>query len=120
MIRRIVLWIKGNPSLNADEAREEFRKRHKHGVFFFLIPMILFSVFVIFPKGNLLSEETLVSLAFTAFFVLFFYTMLYYRCPRCGTTPTSSKPGTTGVLLFPKKCSRCGAPLLPNHRWGQD
>lgn len=48
------------------------------------------------------------------------YTIFRFRCPRCNATPASSKTGASGVPLFPKKCINCNAPLLPNHRWGED
>jgi hypothetical protein len=48
------------------------------------------------------------------------YVRFVYRCPRCGTVPSSGVAGTTGILLFPRKCQKCDAPLLPRHRWAQD
>ncbi len=120
MIHRIALLIKGNSRMSSSEAQVEFGKRYKSGLFFFLIPFAIFAALITLPQVSGLSEETVVLLAFCAFFVLFFYALVYYRCPRCGSTPTSSRPGTTGVLLFPKKCSKCKAPLLPDHRWAQD
>jgi DNA-directed RNA polymerase subunit RPC12/RpoP len=120
MIRRLVLMIKGNSRMSSDETQIEFARRYKSGLFFFLIPFAIFAALITLPQVQGLSEEAVVFLAFCAFFVMFFYALVYYRCPRCGTTPTSSQPGTTGVLLFPKKCSKCKAPLLPDHRWAQD
>jgi len=120
MIRFVKSWIYGDSALTNEQLSNEFRKRHSRGKYLFLIPIAVFVALVARPKNILFSEDLSIFLAFGVFLIAFFYALFYYRCPRCGTTPTSSKPGTTGVLLFPKKCSRCGAPLLPDHRWGQD
>lgn len=120
MMNQLMLLIKGNSRLTTEDTQREFKKRHKNGLLFFLIPFAIFAGLICFPQGPGVNETVVVSLAFCAFFVMFFYALVFYRCPRCGTTPTSSQPGTSGVLLFPKKCSKCKAPLLPDHRWAQD
>lgn len=101
------------------ETSRRFALRHKLGLWFGLMPFVGF-----FASGWIFMKFDGNSVAFgTAWFcglLLIAYVALIYRCPRCGTVPSSSKRGTTGVLLFPKKCPRCKAPLLPNHRWGQD
>jgi hypothetical protein len=120
MMQRMMLWVKGDSLMSAGNAGKEFKNRYRRGLFLFLIPMAMF-----FLVNWLIASQRVDSLIFSlmsvvSFFVLFFYALVYYRCPRCGTTPTSSRPGTAGVLLFPKKCSKCKAPLLPDHRWAQE
>jgi amino acid permease len=120
MMQRMMLWVKGDSLMSAENAGKEFKNRYRRGLFLFLIPMAMF-----FLVNWLIASQRVDSLIFSlmsvvSFFVLFFYALVYYRCPRCGTTPTSSRPGTTGVLLFPKICSKCKAPLLPDHRWAQE
>jgi ribosomal protein S27AE len=53
-------------------------------------------------------------------FVFSLLTIYTYRCPRCGDPPKSRQAFTSGVLIFPRKCSKCGAPLMPDHKWAQD
>jgi hypothetical protein len=120
MIQRMMLWIKGDSRMSAEDAGKDFKNRYVKGSFLFLFPMAMF-----FLLNWLIASHRVDSLIFSlmsvfSFFVMFFYALVYYRCPRCGTTPTSSQAGTTGVLLFPKRCSKCKAPLLPDHRWAQD
>ena len=59
-------------------------------------------------------------LRFALMFITGLLVVYVYRCPRCGDPPKSSQAGTSGVLLFPRKCSKCGAPLMPDHKWAQD
>lgn len=47
-----------------------------------------------------------------------FYCLFQYRCPRCNKIPQSIEAG--GILLFPRKCHYCEAPLMPDSRWAQD
>jgi ribosomal protein S27AE len=63
------------------------------------------------------AYEFLHGAIFFATALLVIYT---YRCPRCGDPPKSHQGGTSGILIFPRKCSKCGAPLMPNHKWAQD
>lgn len=51
--------------------------------------------------------------------VLFAFVVLRYRCPRCNAVPNSSQAGTGGILLFPRECANCGAPLMQSHPWAQ-
>jgi hypothetical protein len=120
MINQLMLWIKGNSRLTTEDTQREFKKRHKKGLLFFLIPFAAFSALVFFQASRLIESNSAFVFTILVFSVMFFYALVFYRCPRCGTTPTSSQPGTSGVLLFPKKCSKCKAPLLPDHRWAQD
>jgi ribosomal protein S27AE len=120
MIATILRWIKGDASLDDAKVVAEFRKRHRAGIYFVMIPMVFIVAIAFLVATKKPGTEVLGDVVGILILTVFFYSLLYYRCPRCGTTPTSSKVGTTGVLLFPKKCSKCGAPLLPNHRWGQD
>lgn len=120
MIHHLTLWIKGNSGLAPEETQWIFRKRHKKGWLLFLTPFATFAIFVLLQASRLIESNFAFVITILVFSVMFFYALVYYRCPRCGTTPTSSRPGTTGVLLFPKKCSKCKAPLLPDHRWAQD
>lgn len=44
-----------------------------------------------------------------------------HRCPRCRAIPSTNREGyTQSVLLFPRRCGKCGAPLLPHHPYGQE
>lgn len=105
--------------LDDAETSRRFMRRHSLGSWCGVLPFIGF-----FVAGFLFSKFNGHIGAFAAGWIcgllLLAYVGLVYRCPRCGTVPSSSKPGTTGVLLFPKKCPKCKAPLLPHHRWGQD
>jgi hypothetical protein len=87
------------------------------------LPLVLFSICMIlnlsvdalrtFPEGY----EVFQGIVMFAFGLLTIYT---YRCPRCGDPPKSRQAFTSGVLIFPRKCSKCAAPLMPDHRWAQD
>lgn len=121
MIAKLQRYIKGDPSLQDSEVASEFGKRHARGLYLAVIPFVgFFGIIVISSSVFHRVEPVTFFLAWFCMLAAFFYIVFVYRCPRCGTIPTSSKPMTTGVLLFPKKCSKCNAPLLPNHRWGQD
>jgi hypothetical protein len=120
MNRRMMLWIKGNSRLTPEETQWAFKNRRKKGWLLFLAPFVTFSILVLLQASRFIESNFAFVITIFVFFVMFFYALVYYRCPRCGTTPTSSRPGTTGVLLFPKRCSKCKAPLLPDHRWAQD
>jgi hypothetical protein len=106
-------------SLSDEEASRRFKRRHGLGLWCGVLPLFgFFAAGLLFIKldGNLLAFACGWFLGLT----LLVYIGAVYRCPRCGTVPSSSVPGTSGVLLFPKKCPKCKAPLLPNHRWAQD
>jgi hypothetical protein len=109
-----------NSSLTDAEVADEFRIRHRRGLFFAVLPfcMVLLIAYLLYVDKE--QYEWLVPMTGVGLLIVFLYAMIYYRCPRCGATPISSQFGTTGVLLFPKKCAKCKAPLLPDHKWGQD
>lgn len=113
-------WL-ADPALSNDETSRRFAKRHALGLWLGVLPGIGF--FVSIWLGVRLEQgagHLSFVLGVLCFFCLFLYVLVLYRCPRCGQHPSSSIPGTSGLLFFPKKCSRCKAPLVPNHRWGQD
>ena len=119
MISKIMQLIMGDSELSDDAAKTQFALRYKLGFWFAVLP-----AFGFFGSSFLASKFPwgvyILLFGFLCFLTVFAYVVLLYRCPRCGTVPTSTKSGTTGILLFPKKCSKCKAPLLPDHRWGQD
>ncbi|WP_143694868.1 hypothetical protein [Variovorax sp. JS1663] len=97
---------------------KRFRKRHRLGIAciafplgycFFLVPIM---VKMIDPRIAIALACIFISLALS-------YIHSIYRCPRCGTRPIGGVPGTTGILLFPKKCSKCKGPLLSDDKWSQ-
>jgi hypothetical protein len=106
-------------TLSDEETSRRFTRRHGLGLWCAVLPF-----FGSFAAGWLFIklDGNLWAFACGWFFIVsaLVYVGLIYRCPRCGTVPSSSTPGTTGVLLFPKKCPKCKAPLLPKHRWAQD
>lgn len=115
-MKTLWLWLTGNPNLKRDEVAVEFRKRHSLLMYVVVLPWLLGMLLAYFREYiSYLEIWILVLLLINAFYLL-----IYYRCPRCGSTPISSQFGTIGILLFPKKCAKCKAPLLPDHRWGQD
>jgi hypothetical protein len=119
-MRFIIGWITGDAKLSDDEATLKFQQRYASALWFAIVPFLVFFGSIFIAAEGLFGEWMLATIGFFFFLIGFSYIIFYYRCPRCGTIPTSSKAGTSGILLFPKKCSKCGAPLLPNHRWGQD
>lgn len=108
-----------NPDLTDSETSLAFKARRR------LIRLALVMLFVcfvleirddatrIFPKGYEFFN-------FAVAYVSALLVIYTYRCPRCGDPPKSSQAGTSGVLLFPRKCSKCGAPLMSDHKWAQD
>jgi hypothetical protein len=104
-------------TLSDDEVSRRFAARHRLGLWMALLPFVAFfgtafislegRVWPVFVGAGCIAA----ALAYVGFL---------YRCPRCGTVPSSSVAGTTGILLFPKKCPKCDVPLLPRHRWAQD
>lgn len=108
-----------NPELSDRQTSYAFKARRRLirlPLMLFLVCLFLdFSVDALntFPE----SYEIIHIIIAFAFGLLAIYT---YRCPRCGDPPKSSQAGTSGVLLFPRKCSKCGAPLMPDHKWAQD
>jgi hypothetical protein len=112
-------YLRRDSSLGDAEASRRFALRHRLGLWFGVLPFLgFFLAGFVFAKFN--GHLGAFAAGWICGLLLLAYVGLMYRCPRCGTVPSSSKPGTTGVLLFPKKCPKCKAPLLPNHRWGQD
>jgi hypothetical protein len=112
-------YIGKDTDLSNEETSRRFTKRHALGLWCAVLPFFGFFAAGYGLKqsnGHIAAELALWACGLTAFF----YIALMYRCPRCGEVPSSAKRGTSGVLLFPKRCSQCKAPLLPNHRWGQD
>jgi hypothetical protein len=102
-----------------------FRKRHKTAGILFLGAFAGNPLLMAFCKLVLgLSNEEYMAYGMhylnLALPVAAFYILFRYRCPRCNAIPKSNQLGTGGVLLFPKRCGNCGAPLLPHHRWAQN
>ncbi len=88
-----------------------------------LMPMILvLSTIILDLAVDALHKfpQSYIYLRFIILLAVGVFVFLIYRCPRCGDPPKSSQVGTSGVLLFPRKCSKCGAPLMPDHKWAQD
>ena len=113
-------WL-ADPGLSNDETSKQFGKRHALGLWLGILPGIgFFASTWLGVKLEPRAGHLIFVLGVLCFFCLFLYVLVLYRCPRCGTHPTSSVPGTSGLLFFPKKCPRCKAPLVPNHRWAQD
>lgn len=115
--------IKGDKSLSDSQATAIFKNRHAKGWYLAIIPFFGFflSIYLVaYFKNNPVLSSIGFGLGWIQGLAVYFYVAILYRCPRCGTVPTSSAKGTTGVLLFPKKCSKCHAPLLPEHKWRQD
>lgn len=112
-------YLGRDSALSEEETSCRFIRRHKLGLWCGVLP--LFGFFgAVWLSIKLDGNPWAFACAWFFFFLAFVYLGLVYRCPRCGTVPSSSAPGTTGVLLFPKKCPKCKAPLLPKHRWAQD
>jgi hypothetical protein len=110
-------------NLAKSEVPAIFKRRHKTAFWNGVIPVICFGLIGYF--GTL--DPSLKSYEFYIFFAALFcflwayiFLMLSYRCPRCGQIPYSSLSRTGGILLFPKKCCKCKAPLLPDHPWAQE
>jgi hypothetical protein len=102
-----------------------FRRRHRICGVLFVLALLLNTVLpIICIKVFGVSKESYEAwgLHYTGFliFVAVPYILFRYRCPRCNAVPGFSQAGTSGVPLFPERCSNCGAPLLPNHRLAQD
>lgn len=107
-------------TLTAEKTAAIFKKRYRLGFWCALVPFCgVWPIPFLVIKHK--SFELILAMVFLIFVLtIFAYVHFIYRCPRCGTVPKSSEIGTTGILFVPKKCNRCQAPLLPNHRWGQD
>ncbi len=106
-------------TISDGEASRRFTKRHALGLWCAVLPF--FGFFAAGIGVAKLNGHIGLFVALWVFGLLILaYVAFVYRCPRCGKVPHSSQPGTTGVLLFPKRCSNCKAPLLPHHRWAQD
>ena len=112
-------YVGKDATLRPEQVTATFAKRHRFGFWAAGIPFaVLFVIGVLLVKKMI--EGGAVPFIWLSGLTILTYVHFVYRCPRCGEVPKSSTPGTTGVLLFPKKCSKCNAPLLPNHKWGQD
>ena len=124
MIAVIKKIIKGDKSLRDFQTAAIFKIRHAKGLYLAVIPFLgLFLGGYIYSTLSTKTSFAISVVELTGFLLtlpIVFYVFILYRCPRCGTVPTSTAKGTTGVLLFPKKCSKCHAPLLPEHKWSQD
>lgn len=107
-------------SLSSDKAAQLFAKRYALRFWCAGLPFGTFFSTILWSYYCETAEIFTFILGWLCGLTILAYIHFVYRCPRCGEVPKSSTPGTTGVLLFPKKCSRCHAPLLPNHRWGQN
>lgn len=112
-------FIGKDPSISDDEASRRFAKRHAAGLWCAVLPFVGFFA-AGFAVAKLNGHIGAFVIAWMLGLLLLAYVFLVYRCPRCGTVPHSSQPGTMGVLIFPKRCSKCKAPLLPRHRCAQD
>lgn len=102
-----------------DEVQRRFERRYALGLWCAVIPFFGFfaaGVAVAKSQGNIFFFALGWALGLT----LLVYVGLVYRCPRCGAVPVSSKTGTSGVLLVPKRCARCKSTLLGERRWAQD
>jgi hypothetical protein len=108
-----------------EQIKAIFAKRHKISVIlllvglapFFLLPVVFDQLGI--PRNGAIVEFVIICQAFQMIGTIS-YIMLRYRCPRCNAVPNSCQPGTSGILLFPRGCAKCGAPLLPDHRWAQE
>ncbi|MFC5606214.1 hypothetical protein [Variovorax soli] len=113
-------WLT-EPTLSDKEAARRFAKRHSLGLWLAVVPGIGFFIAGFLPtKLTASGVPAWIVVGVLCFVPLFFYVTVIFRCPKCGAHPTSSTPGTTGLLILPKRCAKCKAPLLPEHRWGQD
>jgi len=126
-MRPLYVWEKNYcPSDDPDLIEKIFKKRHRIA----LIAMISctignMAIIYFFLEMLDLSKEWyeshylfLLNIAILVFSV--FYVLFRYRCPRCNAVPKSNQIGASGVLLFPKKCANCEAPLMPDHPWAQE
>lgn len=109
------------PTLPASAIADRFALRYKLGLWFGVVPFLGFigatALLYLFPSS---ATPFYMAGAVLCFHCVFLYVAVLYRCPRCGTQPTSSTPGTTGILLRPKRCAKCGATLLASGRRRQD
>jgi hypothetical protein len=114
--------IKSSTFVDDQAVMAEFSRRHKISSFLFLFCFAVFFFLPVVERHLHLAEGDgrVTDLWFFLVVVTAGYILLRYRCPRCNAIPNSSQTGTSGILLFPRKCSKCGAPLMPNHRWAQD
>jgi len=118
-MNRLEEYFGRDASLSDEKTTHRFRKRYALGLWMAVLPF--FGFFAALLISIRLNGDLLAFAACWIFgLLLLAYVALIYRCPRCGTVPKSKSPGTTGVLIFPRRCSKCGASLLPNHRWAQD
>lgn len=117
MSRKRGRYFGGNPDLSDGEASQIFLFRWKLGLWLFLIPFLCsFATFAISLEGG----NWPIFLGAGLLFIAIIYISIIYRCPRCGVVPKSSAAWTSGVLLFPRRCSNCKATLLPSQYWSQD
>lgn len=112
-------YVGKDANLRSEQVAAIFAKRYRLGLWFAGIPFATVVVIGVLLVKKIIGNEAGL-LFICCVLTILAYIHFIYRCPRCGEVPKSSTPGTTGVLLFPKKCSKCHAPLLPHHKWGQD
>jgi hypothetical protein len=126
-MRPLNVWEKNYcPSDDPVLIERIFKRRHKIALIAAILAVpgniaysYFFRIIVGIPKESYEDNYLFIFNVATLFFA-FFYTCLRYRCPRCNAVPKSDQVGTSGVLLFPKKCANCDAPLMPHHRWAQE
>lgn len=80
-----------------------------------VLPHILLAPSFEQPLGKILFFVFMQVAAIAGIFAIY-----KYRCPRCNRVPRSAATATRGVLLFPRRCANCGAPLMPTHPWATD
>lgn len=113
-------YVGRDESLNDEETAQLFAKRYALRFWCGVLPFVTFFSIPLLVKYFAADEAYAFDLGLLCGLTMLAYVHFIYRCPRCGQVPYSSTPGTMGVLLVPKKCCKCHAPLLPHHKWGQD
>lgn len=113
-------YVGQDESLNDEKTAQLFAKRYALRFWCGVLPFVTFFSTILWASRFKADEIYAFNLGWLCGLTILAYIHFIYRCPRCGEVPYSSTPGTTGVLLFPKKCCKCHAPLLPDHKWGQD
>ena len=105
------------PELSDAAVPQEFSKRYALGLWLGLLPAIGFFAGIYLGINVSEGAPYFFALAVVCFHCLFFYVAVLYRCPRCGTIPTSTIPGTTGIPFRPQRCNKCRGELLSVDRW---
>ena len=109
-------YIGQDESLSDEETSQLFAKRYALRFWCGVLPFVTFFSSILLAAHFKSAGIFFFILGWLCGLTMLAYVHFIYRCPRCGEVPT----GTTGVLLFPKMCCKCDAPLLPHHKWGQD